>query len=429
MQDLFHYLSGGLWGLRFFNGSTILLQILLFAFACALGVAAVNEKLVSASGQQTHSEKPDNPISKSPAGTRRKIIQWSTVGLLALDPCTGLLCRSIMSEAVCLALLLVVLAGVLNASREVVREERGWKQLVLWGVVLGVILGIAYLVRYSALLLIPALIAYWFLLRKLQTGWIWKGLGLLIGFQLLLLPVRMVYKVRYDTFSLNAFTGYSLWNTAAYLIPDAKLKKPIISHRFNHHLHTYPDQTYEMEVTWNTAHIYGPGTPAYDYLQTEDPPPNAFHFSRQLRREAIRLIGKRPFHHMKSFWIPNFLRPFQQSENIHYIIPSKWTRAGSAKATELATSDTIYRRELWWLGFLVLLGLTAAWFFPRFRSRELGLLILFVWGYLLAVDLTAVFFLRFVYFLAPILILGVGKVLLTEKLGLEGIGSKGSNED
>lgn len=371
---------GGWWSWKYMNGSTILFQSILFALAMSYGITHLLDS--------------------------RKT-QWIVAGLLALDPATGMLCRSIMSEAFCLSVIVVAIAWVITDSR---KKHQSKKQAVLFGVMVGVLLAIGYLIRYSTLLMLPALVVFWVFLYKQQPNWWVKILGMIIGFQVFLLPVRIIYKVRYDTLTLNAFTGYSLWNSAAYLYPESDHSQPLVSQEFDTYLATFPDQAFDMSVTWSTAHIFGAGTPAYDFTHAEKPETNAFHFSKKLQKGALKLILEQPIRHLKEFWVPNLIGIFQKVEQDELEVPLESLVDSPYDQGATTTHLVVYSRHIWQIGFMLLLGLTLMWFLPRFRKRELGLILVFCWGYLFAVNLTAVLFLRFVYFLIPLILLGIGCV-------------------
>ena len=385
-----HWLTGSWWGegSRYFDGTTIIVQCLIFTVA---GTFFLYHFL---------------PVE---AGRGR----LGVAILLALEPGSGWLCRGLMSDALCLSIFMIVL----GAASWHFKNHGAIKNLskhLLWGVGIGLVVGIGYLVRFSAVILLPALILCWLFHR---TGWqkklVWIA-GLLIGFQLFLLPFRIIYKARFDTVTLNAFTGFSLWNSAAYLYPEWDPAQPLVNPDFDSLVAEYGTSTFDLSVTWNTAHIYGEGTPAYDYWHSPQTPQiNPFHFSRELNKGARKLITRQPGRHLVEFVIPNFTRPFLHNEITEGIMPTP-----GHPVTLLADHQpepVRYYRFFWWVGFVLLLGLTVLWFLPFMRSDSglkmgLGLILLVCWGYLVAISLAAVLFLRFVYFPGPLLIAGVGYV-------------------
>jgi hypothetical protein len=325
---------------------------------------------------------------------------WGMALVLALEPCSGQLGAAVMAETSFLACLL--LAWTLLAEVWKTPQHTPWRLALL----AGVLLGAAYLFRYAAPVFVVAA-----LIHPVLRRWPWRrvavaALFVLLGFQAVLLPLRVYYKTQFGTWTLNAFTGASLWNLSAYLYPGSEVQ----AHPqgpFEQHLQAFADSNFIMKTTRYTNHIfqsYRP-YPRYVALLGGDAPATVA-ASAEVGRTAMRLIAGQPVRHLRELVLPNLLRPLSQRDSIY--ADGLSAMIGRPIATHRRMRWE-YNPVLWGLALLLLVAATVVQIWKRGRLPALaGLLLLSAWLYYLAIALLSVVFLRFLYILPPLVLLAIG---------------------
>jgi hypothetical protein len=332
-------------------------------------------------------------------------LAWVLAGVLALEPCSGQLGAAVMAETLFLSLLLLAFAMLPAVWQP--KGGRWWSMALLTGMFLGG----AHLTRYAAPVFLLAAILH---LAGRGLPWrrlLWTVLLLIAGFQVVLLPLRSYYKVQFGTWTLNAFSGASLWNLSAYLYPGSSVQ----AHPqgpFEAHLLSFADSNFIMKTTRYTNHIFQVYRPFPRYVAAQGGGTAATIAASQLvGRTAIRLIAAHPGRHLRELVTPNLVRPLTQQDSIY----------ADALPAMIGRPLSTYRRmrweyapEGWQAGFLLLLLATGLQLWLRKRRPALaGLLLLSVWLYYIAIALLSVVFLRFLYVLPPLILLALGLQLQT----------------
>ena len=382
----------------------------------------------------------------------RRVLWWAT-GMLALDPCTGQLCASILSEALFLAI------GLWIFSRLPKLVEESEKEPLRWSLLLGAAGGMAYLVRFvSPLLMVVVLGVIWWpviggkviggntmwgtAIRGKVIGETaiegnrkhWKevakkslklSLGLLLAFQGVIFPLRLHCFLEYQSPTFNAFAPLSFWNSTAYLYPGSDVAQHP-SNDFERHLQDYPDTTYALKSSLYTSHIFNPRMPFQGSVNSQQASPQEFlETARQARNTGLKLALEQPWRHFREMVVPNWVRPLRQSETIEVasMAPFLEERFGR-KVGKLVRYDAWVWRGM--LGVLVLgvggllwgkgmgfgsgseLGFGWGRGFEKEGARvrrsvrvQVGALAIFCLLYLVAISCLGVVFLRFLYALSP----------------------------
>ncbi len=323
--------------------------------------------------------------------------QWIIGIALAIDPCTGLLCADIMAEAVFLALLMFAFCAVPSLITSSGRNA-DWAAGFI-----GVMMGLAYVTRYAAPIYMVALILILFLAKMPWNRILLAGFWMILAFQMVLLPLRMYYYRQFGTVNFNAYTELSIFNSAAYLYPDSKLKGSPETD-FESLLSASPDSVFEMKHTWYTNHFFNGEWP-YQIHTKNLSTSQALDAAKSAGRTGIKLIAESPFQHLKAFVIPNIGRPFWHRHQIYAdrLPPLIEYPIGFQK-----TMKFDYEPIMTWLVFALMLLSTGIQ--VKYRNRMPWLpafLLLSSWLYLGAISMLAVFFLRFVYMLMPIVLVGL----------------------
>jgi 4-amino-4-deoxy-L-arabinose transferase-like glycosyltransferase len=323
--------------------------------------------------------------------------QWIAGLVLALEPCTGLMCANIMAEALFLSILMVAFCCL----RPLLQKE-GRLALTASGL-LGLLMGLAYLTRYAAPVLMAALVLTMLLIRMNWRRMLPAVAIMLIAFQLALLPMRLYYWAKFDTTRFNAFTELSIWNSAAYLFPGSdRATHP--KTEFETYLGQAPDSVFEMKHTWYTNHFFNGEWP-YQLFTASQTTAEALATARKAGNTGLHLILQAPGRHLREFILPNLARPFTTPHTIYS------DRLPPLIAFPVGFQKTLkfdYQPIVWWFGFGLLL--TATGIQLRYRKQlppATLYLILGCWLYLAAVSLLAVVFLRFVYMLVPLILIAL----------------------
>lgn len=325
-------------------------------------------------------------------------ILWAMAVLLAIEPCSGQLGAAVMTETLFLGCLFLAWLGLSRIWDATIIHPRHF-------LLVGACLGAAYLLRFAAPVFVVAI-----LLHLLGRGWpwrrwLWTACLLLIGFQGLLLPVRLYYKAQFGTWTLNAFSGASLWNLSAYLYPGSDVQAHPQGD-FETRLQAYADSNFIMKTTRYTNHIFQSFRPYPEYVAALGGGAQATaQASAEVGRTARRLLAEQPGRHLREFILPNVLRPLSQPDTIYADgLPDMIGRPMAS----LHRTRWQYSHFLWGFWMLVLLGATLWQVLDRRMPAMAGLLLWSVWLYYIAVVLLSVVFLRFLFVLAPVILLAHG---------------------
>ncbi len=320
--------------------------------------------------------------------------------LLALEPCSGKLACTVMAETVFLSLLMLAWFALPTLKSE------NWKRFSLAAICIGFALGLAYQTRYAAPVFVVAVII-WMLTQRLPWRRLALGTGIiLLAFQFALLPLRMYYQVRFGTLQTNAFSSLSLWNTSAYLYPDSRIAAAPKT-AFERYLICFPAADYALYHTWHTNQMFHDSLAFQrfvkeNHLNTAEIQAAA----TSAGATARKLLWASPIRHLREFVWPNVQRPFSGEDMIHSnLLPAHIEAPLHFHHRHLH----YYWSESWWAIFGLLLASTGLQL--RYRRRMpayAGLLLLSCWLYLAGIAGLAVIFLRFVYLLAPIVVLALG---------------------
>lgn len=315
----------------------------------------------------------------------RKEWKWATLALLALDPCSGYLCASLMSEALFLALLTGWIAFVLKAA-----PHQPFRNALLAGAGAGLI----WLCRYTGVLLLPLFAVWAWRQRQSLRQWAVALLVFFAGFQVMLLPLRAYYFQQWGVVTLNSFTALSTWNNASFLAPDY-FKSHSPANEMEDWVASFPDSVYSLRSTFLTAGIHSSEMPWQRYVATHRPDTRqAQDCAGQLGGLGRKLTFAYPLRWFREFVVPNFFKPLHESEpKIEVQHPMQSVRRGH------------YYVLAWQLGLSLLVAGTLLLFIRAARSPAAMLLLGFCWLHLAAVTLGAVFFLRYAYLMIPLILL------------------------
>lgn len=320
--------------------------------------------------------------------------------VLAVEPCSGQLASTVMAETVFISLVLIGFSAFPLIAHPV---SRSW----LPGAIgFGSMMGLAYLTRYAA----PVFIVAGILALALQSlGWrrtLWAAAVVIFAFQICLVPMRIYCHQKFGTWEFNGFSGLSQWNVAAHLYPGSD-REANPQTDFEHWLQGRPKTDFDIYHTWHTNHIFHDSLPFQRYTRDRQLDTEAFLATVQSLGSTSRsLIAGAPLLQLRNFILPNAWRPFHIADKIHSDLLPPDIAAPIGRHFRMVHW---YYPAWWWGVFLLLTVATGIHLRHRRHMPAIAnLLLLSIWLYLLGISVLAVVFLRFVYVLAPLVVLVLG---------------------
>lgn len=320
--------------------------------------------------------------------------------VLAIEPCSGQLASTVMAETLFLSLLLLGFAAF-----PMVRDPKA-NNWVLGAALMGGMLSLAYLTRYAAPVFLVAVIIG---MAMQRLGWrklLVAASVLILTFQLGLVPMRMYCHQKFGTWEFNGFSGLSQWNIAAHLYPGSEMEANPRTD-FEKWLQQRPKSDFDLYHTWHTNHIFHDSLPFQRYVREHQLSTEAFLATvHSLSGPSWRLVAASPLRHFREFILPNAWRPFHIADKIYSDLLPKDIPSPLIRHFRMVRW---YYPALWW-GIFFLLAV-ATGIHLRHRKEMPGMvavLLLSAWLYLLGISLLAVVFLRFVYIIAPLVVLILG---------------------
>lgn len=328
-------------------------------------------------------------------------------GILAIDPVSGFYCASIMSEALFIPLLMVWMAMLYQLIKN---------QSVGGILLLGMLTGLMYCTRYAGILLVPFPVLFLLISKERRKRSVMMLVLLVAGFQLTILPMRLKYKQVFDTYQFNGFTGLNIWNSASVLWPTSDYQNDP-QNEFEEFLaaNEFP---YTVKLAVDARQISDPELTHLSYVRATD---RDFYdkpiTNRELGETGRRLIMEQPFTYIGSFVIGNYAKPLIGSE--HHVEANNLAYYEDEFGFD-ASGGTHYSHYGWWLCLLVLITASLVYFTEK-RSSLAGLMVVFCWYYILVIPPLAAVSLRYLYMLAPFILLSISYPLLKNlKIGRSG---------
>jgi hypothetical protein len=242
---------------------------------------------------------------------------------------------------------------------------------------------LAFLVHFQALILPFGCLIY-LLFFPLHRRYFWKtALIFVFGFQLVLFPVRLVNKQHYDTWRINALTGYSLWNNASILYCNSILRvNP--RNEFETFIAYKPCGDYTQEKSLQGWHIANAASSLQQFVRKHKiAGAELIYFSDNLFRSALSIIIQHPLDYLNRFVLPNIQQVFLFDE-IRESVPLTDKYRGKSILGNITPAYMYFNRYLAWImGGLMVFNLL----FQAYYHRSLGFLSILNLGYFLTVSL------------------------------------------
>jgi len=317
--------------------------------------------------------------------------------ILGIDPITSFFCSVVLSECLFIVFLFPWSISVYSYYKD--QSNSTYKLLLI-----GALSGILYSIRFAGILfcVVPFMLSILLIARK--TELIKIGLLLFIGFQITILPIRLKYKMTFDTYQFNCFTGTVLWNNASAIYPYSDVRENPES-RFEKFLATFDTTNFTQEKSivawqkWEADSPYRKYIDEYGY-EFEDLPK----LSEELKTTALKIIVDRPYLYFSKFVVPNFLKVFLQDKHQDINIYQDYYK----DVYHFSAPKTVQYNKLVWISYFVLLIVTTMiQFFSRTPNSYCKLIILLCWCYILILPFIAVIAFRHYTILAPFILLSI----------------------
>jgi len=332
------------------------------------------------------------------ASTWKQAVLYAFV--LALEPLSGFLCTSIMSEGLFLPFLMVWLGLVIQLPL----TYFSWRHLM----VIGVLAGLLYSVRFAMVFPVSFVVLY--LLFEKRTGRmrILLPLYVVIGMQLVLVPLRLQQRQQFGTWQINGFTGANLWNNTAFLYPGSEAQSQPQG-AFETHLQHFPDSVFDQERAITSQHIWDTTAPFRSYAETL-PFAERWQANALAGETGMSLLKSHPGSYLSNFVWPNLAKCYTTPETIDVY------RYRDRLEKEYGHTDNLvfrFKNGYWWVLTAMFLSLCVFFLFRKdMRTRRISLWLGTIGALLFVLPFVAPLNLRYLYTLAPFIVLLVIKTTI-----------------
>lgn len=317
--------------------------------------------------------------------------------VMGLEPVTSFLCSNMMSEC----LFLTVLFPWLIVVHRYFQDKTNSKSKIF---LIGVLSGVLYSIRFAGL---PFLLFFSLLLviDQLKRKELFLSLLLLfIGFQATILPLRMKYKILFDSYQINAFTGAVLWNNASTIYLSSKLYKNPETN-FEKYLVTRDTTNFSPYNALKGRQLWEFNLPYRNYFSEKgyrfQDYPKA---SKEVMVTAIKIITDHPFLYFKNFVLPNFLQVFLEDE---YQDMSAYNNYFQTTFNAFPAKTVVYHRYYWLFYFALLIISTAIYLLSKNRLLLCKIILNLSWLYVLALPFISILAIRLYFILVPFIVLSL----------------------
>ncbi len=229
--------------------------------------------------------------------------------LLGIEPVTSLFCGNTMSECLFVSVLMIWIIFVHDYFSGT-GKSAGKVFLV------GIIGGVLYSIRFSGILFLLFFVALILADKEKRKYFFFGILSLFIAFQITILPVRIKYKLVFNTYFFNGMTGELLWNNASaiYLRSNVRKNPETDFEKFVAQTDTV-NFTTEKAITgrqlWRWDFAYRSYINKKNYEFNDVPKASA-----QAGITALKIICENPLSYFKNYVVPGFFQIFVQQDRV-----------------------------------------------------------------------------------------------------------------
>lgn len=329
--------------------------------------------------------------------------RWSIILaiVIGLEPMSTLYCRSIMSEAVFIPLLLLWLGAVIQQ----LRTQKG-----RWALFAGLLAGLMYGTRFAAVIPAAIPIIIW-LLQKKHLVRSWKYIPLyLFAFQAVLVPLRLNNQIVFRTFELNGLTGANLWNSTSPLFEESsEANNPETS--FGKYVAAFDSSELTVENAINARQIWDTTLAFQNYnIDQKYGFEMQFQSSAEAGEVGKKLLKENPIGYLTEFVWPNFNKQFTQDFSYAALDYPNYNADSSRETVR-------FPAFIWIIEFSVFVLSILLFYVAKFRFVKVQLeawLLTFLTIYIFAIPFVAAVNIR--YYTSVSFIILIVFILLTVKM-------------
>ncbi len=324
-----------------------------------------------------------------------KRVFFVLTAVLAIEPFSAFYAGSIMSEALFIPLLMVWLALLYKQ----LQQPGNWMLPLLLGLLAGVLYGI----RYATLIMALYPVVLW-VGQKAHRKHSWKYLLVfVVGFQLVLVPVRLAFNNAFDTWRINGLSGALLWNNASIFYPESEVKVHP-NNDFERYLQQQPFH-YDVALALRNRQIWNEDATMRSYMQYKGH--HNFEYRPELSDElgatGLRIIKEFPLRYFTDFVGPNFAQLYVRDDVVNA------NRYGHHLATKFnyhGATHVRYYAVWWWSYTVLLLAMFGVYMVRRKQLRNAvgGMLLGAMGWYMLLLPIAAVVILRYYLSFSPVIL-------------------------
>jgi len=238
---------------------------------------------------------------------RKNLLPFSV--LMGLDPISSFFCTDIMSESLFISILFLCIVLI-----HAFFSSNNYSFLLV--ILIGITAGVLYLVRFSGILLIIAFFVIAVITPAHRKKFLFTLLIIFIGFQLILLPIRLKYKQVFGTYIISGNSGATLWNNASVLYCNSSVAKNPLND-FEKSLSHYDTNLFNQYNAIKGLQVNSPQSPFRSYVSRQNSNQLGFlQASNEAGNTAIKLIKEHPLKYFTEFVIPNFTQYFKEGQTL-----------------------------------------------------------------------------------------------------------------
>ena len=320
--------------------------------------------------------------------------------ILALEPTTAFFCTNLMSEGLFVPLLMVW-AGLIDGYLQE-NSKAGAIRLIPW---IALVSALLYATRLVAVILVPFIPLLYLVRRRNLKIAAWHAIVLLVMFQALLVPFKLIYLQKHGSFSIMLFTGTPLWNSASVLYADSSVRTNPQT-EFERFLAQRDLDEFTTDAALTTAALFDPDY-AYDQFLRQRPrtTDERLELENSLVRTSMKIILGNPLGYVNRLVLPSYLGPLRADETV--VISPQQTRVMQAQLGYRQKEDVSYRSLTWriWLGVLVVV--TVVQLALRRGGTGATVLLALSWYHTLVLPAISVVFIRYMLIVVPWVLMAV----------------------
>lgn len=329
-------------------------------------------------------------------------IFYGAAVLVALEPYGSYFSVTLMSESVFLSLLFAILA----VGAHHLKHPGDIATILL----LGIMMALLYLTRYIGNLMPPAFLLFAFLHHRTRRHAIRTAIVLFIAYQAALLPVRIGYKIAFDTYRLDGLPGTVMWSHLSFFYPDSRVRREPLT-EFEAFAAARDSDEYSLQNTFRGYQICYEESTLLQYVAERGLTKRGLtELSDSLARTSSRILREFPVRFVIDLAIPNLVRPLREDMLVvDYDVEHQGVKRFMIDTYGHLDVDRIIYRHRYWLVAVSLFVVTLV--MQGLLRGPLTLNATFIIVYILLAPAMAVVCLRFMVVLTPLILVNLAQTV------------------